>query len=464
MRVLLAVNHPEIEALIAKLETEKGIRELGSSLQREDLCQWAKPLIIIDQALYRERLLEKAKAAKPDVIILYDKLPGTIELEVLLEELRLEIKNRNGQDARIIFLTSLEQGAGLLRKAVEIGVWDIISGQDIYPAELITRLYHPANYSEAAHFRLAGEEKGTIKLIPRYIETEKIVKIPEIQQIEVTKVVEKTEYLRVGNLKGNKETVVLWSPYQAGKTFLAVNMAVALAQMGLRTTLVDADLENRALENHFLVNNDERYTLVKILQMPSGSANLMKRCYLYKKGLRVLSLPEGRGEVPDVVEENFYNIYDVIRQESDIILIDGAARPDSPLTAAALKIASRVLLVMTQDPLRAKNLRVILNNIAALGISLTKFEPVLNMHIQCTSPTKQDLSKILHMDILPWSVPAIPEAAYKSIAEGVPAYDAGNVPEHFIDAVNSLANHLNEGDLLGRKLQYTKRNFWGFFR
>ena len=137
MKIFLAVNHPEIESALEKLESEKGIKELGKSIGLEGLSHWAKPILIVDEAMYRERLIEKARAAEPDVLILYDKLPGVIDLDILLEEIRLEVKTSEQKDTRIVFLTSLEQGAPLLRKAVELGIWDIISGKDILLIDLI---------------------------------------------------------------------------------------------------------------------------------------------------------------------------------------------------------------------------------------------------------------------------------------------------------------------------------------
>jgi DNA-binding NarL/FixJ family response regulator len=238
MNVLLAINYPAIESIVEKLESKSGIRELEKSLNEEGLSQWAKPITIVDEAKYREAVIERARLTKPDVILLYDKLPGAIELNVLLEEIRLEIRNEVGKDTRVVLLTSLEEGATLLRTAVEIGIWDIISGKDITPIDIIRRIYEPCNYSDVAHFKIAAETKSQVKFVPRYIEKEKIIEIAVEKEVKVTEIVKEKEYIRVGKVKGIRETILVWSPYETGKTFVAVNLAVSLSHKGLKTVLI----------------------------------------------------------------------------------------------------------------------------------------------------------------------------------------------------------------------------------
>lgn len=461
MKVFLAVNHPEIEAVFEKLETAKGIRDLEKNIGIEGLSRWAQPILIADQAMYRERLLEKAKTAEPDVVVLYDKLPGVIDLETLLEEIRLEVKTSTQKDTRIIFLTSLEQGAPLLRKAVEIGIWDIIAGRDLLLAELIERIYHPANYSDAARFRLASDDKSRIKFIPKYVEKEKIVEVPV--EVKVQEIVKKTEYVRIGAVNGSRETVLLWSPLESGKTFLAVNLAAAFAKMGLKTVLIDGDLDNRSLENLFTISTEEKYAFLKALKNHYEAEQIFRECHCYRKNLTVLSLPAGSAELPEIGREDFIYLYDTLRSDCDIFIIDGAKDIKSGITGIVLELATRVLVPVTLDPNRARLVKAALAGLEG-GISLGKFELVLNSYISAGLPRAQDISEIIGLKLSPVYVPAAFASACRSIAEGIPAYDGGYTPEGFVRSLNELANYLNEGDPKHRRLSAITRKLFGFGR
>lgn len=458
MRVFLACNHPDIISIIESLESEKGINKLKELLGCDDLYSWAKPLLIVDQALYRERVLSKAQLAKPDVIVLYDKLPGQIDLENILDELRIEVKNKDGQDTRIIFITSLEQGSPLLRKAVEIGVWDIISGKDIDVLEIIQRIYKPNNYSSVAHFRLASDEDNRAVYIPKYVEREKVVE----KEVEVVKEKEVKVVHRVGNIKGMKETIVFWSPFESGKTTISVNIASAMAQMGLKTILFDADLENRTLENYFNLKPAEKYALAVGITTKMEPREILKRCHTYKRNLKVLAFSSGMMEKPEITPEEFQYIYDGLRRDCDIFIIDVAKDPESLLTKAAINTASRVIVVCTLDPYQAKVTSIKLNMMGANGVALNKFEGLINKSVKI-GVSKNEIREILELEFAPVDIPAVPEITCRSIFEGVPAYDLKPVPELFVFQINTLANYYNEGDSRGRKLQTERKSFFDIF-
>ncbi|MDX9872797.1 MAG: AAA family ATPase [Clostridia bacterium] len=443
MRVLLATDHPALDKLLEKLESEAGIRDLEESLKEKGLSKWAQPITIVDEAKYKETVLEKARCSRPDVLLLYDKLPGAIELELLLEELRLESKNAAGQDTRIILLTSLEQGSTILRKAVEIGIWDIIAGKDIKPGEIIRRIYRPGNYSAVAHFKLASDTKSQVKYVPRYIEKEKIVEVEK--EIKVTEIVCEKEYVRMGNSKGSKETLLFWSPYETGKTFLSVNLAVALADQGFKTVLIDTDCNNRSVQSFFAMDKEKRYGFLKSLKERSPADVVLERAYRYKKNLYVLPLPGGAAELPEADEEEFSLLYDGLRRACDIFVLDAAKDLHTPLTKTAFKLASRVILPVTPDANRLRGIRLKLQDLYHQGAALNKIEPVLNMEVRDGAPDKRELEEILELKMLETEIPAAPEIAYRSIAEGIPAYHLKAAPEHFVYSLDRLAAYI-QGD------------------
>lgn len=441
MRVFLASDHPEINKVIENLETEKGIKKLARLLACPEMEKWVKPLVIVDQAVYRERIIEKAKQANPDVVILYDKIPGMIDLGVILDELRLEVKTLGGKDTRVVFITSLEQGSNLLRKAVEIGIWDILSGIDIDILEIIKCIYQPKNYSEAARFKLASDQSNQVVYIPRYVEKEKIVeKKVEIVREKEVKVI---EMVNTGNFK---ETLLVWSPFEAGKTTVAVNLAVALGKRGLKTILLEADIDNGTLDNYFDIKTEEKYALLLGLNTKMDPREILGKCHTFRKNLKVLCFPAGIRENPEtekseIPSEDFFYLYDVLRCEADILIIDGSKDTQSSLTKAALKAASRVFVVNTLDPFRAKQTRIVLNSIGSKGIVLNKFEGVINMWVR-TRINKNDIKKIMGLNFAPVDIPAVPELTYRSSFEGIPAYEIKGVAEIFAARINDLADYI----------------------
>lgn len=265
MRLLMATCHTILDPLLFKLESEAGIKELERILEYDGLSSWAKPILIVSEVKYRGRLIEQAKATKPDVVLLYDKLRGEEELSVLLEELRTEVKNEQGQDTRVIFLTSLEQGEPLLRKAVELGIWDIISGSDISPVEIIKHIYKPANFSDAARYKLAPElkEEPLRRLNQAQTEVKEKVVIKEVQNLVIREVKEV-----------KKQIVSVWWSASGGegKTTLAASQAYQLARnTGEKVALLDFKEANPACNYWF--NVPQKDTLEIIDAIEKGTLN-----------------------------------------------------------------------------------------------------------------------------------------------------------------------------------------------
>jgi len=269
LKLLLATNHPVIDAMVLKLESETGIKELEKTIKYDDLSDWAKPILIVDEVKYRERLIEKAKATKPDIILLYDKLPGAVDISVLLEEIRLEVKNQEGKDTRIIFLTSLEQGSPLLRKAVEHGIWDIISGIDIMPLDIIKRIYESANYSDVARYRHAPPANSEIKRIQEQVEVKERIVVKEVQNIVIREIKE-VKRQRIN---------VWWSASGGeGKTTLAASQAYQLAKhTGEKVALLDFKEANPACNYWFNVMPKDTLEIIDSIEKGTLNQNILEK-------------------------------------------------------------------------------------------------------------------------------------------------------------------------------------------
>lgn len=140
-----------------------------------------------------------------------------------------------------------------------------------------------------------------------------------------------------------------------GKTTLSVNLAVALAHMGFRATLLDADLglanadvmcglaPGRRLEHALGLNASGR---------PTRSLDLRTLALNAPGGFRLIPGSVGVSRMADLHEEERARLLAALvdlEHDSDLILVDTAAGI-GPGVMAFLRAATLVLLVATPDP------------------------------------------------------------------------------------------------------------------
>lgn len=165
-----------------------------------------------------------------------------------------------------------------------------------------------------------------------------------------------------------------------GKTFVAANLAAALARRGHRVLVLDADL---GLANLDVVLN--LYPKTTLHDVFTGKAKLEQAIISAPGGFSVLLAGSGMVEysrlTPEVRDE-FLRIMESLVPRYDVILLDtGAGISDVVLFAVSL--ASEVLLVATPEPTsltdayatikvlvgqqKRQNIRMIINQTARLG-------------------------------------------------------------------------------------------------
>lgn len=165
-----------------------------------------------------------------------------------------------------------------------------------------------------------------------------------------------------------------------GKTFVSANLAAALAKLGYRVLVLDADL---GLANLDVVLN--LYPKVTLHDVLSGKAKLDEAITKAPGGFSVLLAGSGMVEYSRLtpqIREDFMAIMESLIPRYDVILLDtGAGISDVVLFAVSL--ASEVLLVATPEPTsltdayatikvlvgqqKRKHIRLIINQTARLG-------------------------------------------------------------------------------------------------
>lgn len=199
-----------------------------------------------------------------------------------------------------------------------------------------------------------------------------------------------------------------------GKTFVSANLAAALAKLGLRVLVLDADL---GLANLDVVLN--LYPKITLHDVFTGKAKLEDAIIKAPGGFSVLLAGSGMVEYSRLtteVRDDFLRIMNGLIPHYDVVLLDtGAGISDVVLFAVSL--ASEVLVVATPEPTsltdayatikvlvgqqRRQTIRMVINQTARLGDGraiTVQLQQVLDRFV-ATDPARP--IKLVHMGDIP---------------------------------------------------------------
>ncbi len=199
-----------------------------------------------------------------------------------------------------------------------------------------------------------------------------------------------------------------------GKTFVSANLAAALAKLGLRVLVLDADL---GLANLDVVLN--LYPKITLHDVFTGKAKLEEAIIRAPGGFSVLLAGSGMVEYSRLtpeVRDDFLRIMNGLTPHYDVVLLDtGAGISDVVLFAVSL--ASEVLVVATPEPTsltdayatikvlvgqqKRQTIRMVINQTARLGDGraiTVQLQQVLDRFV-ATDPARP--IKLIHMGDIP---------------------------------------------------------------
>jgi len=199
-----------------------------------------------------------------------------------------------------------------------------------------------------------------------------------------------------------------------GKTFVSANLAAALAKLGQRVLVLDADL---GLANLDVVLN--LYPKITLHDVFTGKATLEEAIVRAPGGFSVLLAGSGMVEysrLSNGVRDDFLRIMSGLIPHYDIVLLDtGAGISDVVLFAVSL--ASEVIVVATPEPTsltdayatikvlvgqqKRQSIRMVINQTARLGDGraiTVQLQQVLDRFVIC-EPGRA--IKLIHMGDIP---------------------------------------------------------------
>ncbi len=152
-----------------------------------------------------------------------------------------------------------------------------------------------------------------------------------------------------------------------GKTNFSVNLAIALAKLGRRVSLIDADLGLANVD--VLMDLVPKYNLNHVLRLEKTIEEIIVEG---PYGLNIISGGSGLLEMANLTKEKLNRLIEglqVLNERSDYILIDtGAGLSDSVISF--VEAAHDVILIVTPDPTSITDAYALIKNIHQMDKNL----------------------------------------------------------------------------------------------
>lgn len=235
---------------------------------------------------------------------------------------------------------------------------------------------------------------GVRKVLQRPIDT-----IALIENIKLAYYVERTRaqnFSTSNTVLQSRVITVFGTKGGIGKTTIAVNLAVLLAQMGKKTAIIDTDLQFGDV--NVLLDLDTKDTIAELAQDRNASdIDAIKRfTMLHYSGVSVLCAPKSPEYAEYVTAKHIETIINTMRPHYDYLIID-----TTPLfndaTLVAIENANIVLLVSALDISTLRNTKICLNIMESIQ-QRDKVELVIN-RITDGIITLKDVKRVLDTQI-----------------------------------------------------------------
>ncbi len=202
-----------------------------------------------------------------------------------------------------------------------------------------------------------------------------------------------------------------------GKTLTSSNLAIALAQAGMRTVIVDLDLQFGDVGLCMGLAPDRT---MYDLALAGGTIDFDKlQAYLtpHPTGAQALLAPNRPDQAGAITVQMLQDIYSALRSQFDFIIVDTPPGFTSEVIAT-IDASSDLVMVGMLDSLSLKNTKLGLETLDLMGYDRSKISLVLNRAHSRVGISQSDVVAVLgrEPDILVPSDREIPRA----VNEGVP--------------------------------------------
>ena len=183
-----------------------------------------------------------------------------------------------------------------------------------------------------------------------------------------------------------------------GKTTIATNLAVKLAEAGKKVAIVDLDLQFGDV--HIFLDMDPKETIADLMQDMSAQSIDAVRSYMsiHSSGVHVLCAPKSPEYADIVSAERLESLLGLLRAYYDFVIVDTAVN-FSDATLAALEASTSILFVTGLDVSILKNSKLAMGILESLG-QKKKVKVIINRAVEIKSIEIADVQRIIDAPIL----------------------------------------------------------------
>jgi len=179
-----------------------------------------------------------------------------------------------------------------------------------------------------------------------------------------------------------------------GKTLIATNLAVALAQRDANVVLVDLDLQFGDIGLALGLSPERTmYDLMKA-GAPFDHEKLDRHLIRHSSGVKVLIAPTRPDQASSVSIEFLRDIYASLRTMCDAVIVD-TPPGFTPEVIATIDVSSEICMVGMLDSLSLKNTKLGLETLDLMGYDTEHVSLVLNRADSRVGITPEDVSTIV---------------------------------------------------------------------
>jgi len=206
-----------------------------------------------------------------------------------------------------------------------------------------------------------------------------------------------------------------------GKTTIAVNLAIKLAEQNKKVCIVDLDLQFGDV--HIFMDMEPKDTIAELIQDLSAPA--METVYPYltihPSGVHVLAAPKSPEYAEMISGDRVQSLLGVLRANYDYVIVDTGSN-FSDATISALEASTTILFLTGLDVSILKNSKVALNVLETLGLK-KKVRTVINRAVELNTITIADVQRIIDAPIIA-RIPSDYMVAVAALNQGHPFVQA----------------------------------------
>ncbi len=159
-----------------------------------------------------------------------------------------------------------------------------------------------------------------------------------------------------------------------GKSTLSINLSLALADLGRRVAVLDANLELPSIAT--LLNISPKYTITDLIE---GRQSIREVIYNGPQGINLIlgsALPKPMRKLSTAHHFGIVNAFDTLSKELDILIVDTAPGINSS-TLNFIRASQEILVVTTSEPTAIASSNALIHTLHK-SYKLQKFRILMN--------------------------------------------------------------------------------------